>query len=143
VDPAPYRSAQLSANPRQAEGREEPLLRISQTYSAGLGEGYMEGGRCESPQRNFLRKGSNLQKQIVINLLRSKLMRERELNERKEYSNQEIIKMIQVFKGVTLAEGQGGRGRKGVVDEGEERERVRQEGMEHMKDIKGWEQEEV
>jgi hypothetical protein len=30
-----------------------------------------------------------------------------------------------------------------VVDEGEERERVRQEGMEHMKDIKGWEQEEV
>lgn len=55
-----------------------------------------------SPQKNFLRRGSNIQKQIVINLLRNKLMREREVCERKEYSNNEIIKMIQVFKGVAL-----------------------------------------
>lgn len=31
-------------------------------------------------------------------------MREREVCERKEYSNNEIIKMIQVFKGVALDE---------------------------------------
>ena len=36
-----------------------------------------EGERPESPQKNFLRKGSNLQKQIVVNLLRSKLIKER------------------------------------------------------------------
>jgi hypothetical protein len=29
-----------------------------------------------SPQKNFLRRGSNIQKQIVINLLRNKLLRE-------------------------------------------------------------------
>jgi hypothetical protein len=34
-------------------------------------------------QKNFLRRGSNIQKQIVVNLLRNKLLRERELNEKK------------------------------------------------------------
>lgn len=52
--------------------------------------------------RSFLKKGSNIQKQIVVNLLRNKLLREREVREKREYSNSEIIRMIQVFKGVAL-----------------------------------------
>lgn len=39
--------------------------------------------RLNSPQKNFLRKGSNLQKQIVVNLLRNKIVKEKELNEKK------------------------------------------------------------
>jgi len=39
--------------------------------------------RPSSPQKNFLKKGSSLQKQIVVNLLRNKLVREKELNEKK------------------------------------------------------------
>jgi|688.fasta_scaffold369255_2 hypothetical protein len=67
-------------------------------------EGNPTSSQPVSPQKNFLRRGSNIQKQIVVNLLRNKLMREREVCERKEYSNNEIIKMIQVFKGVALDE---------------------------------------
>lgn len=36
--------------------------------------------------------------------MRHKLLREREFREKKEYSNNEIIKMIQVFKGVAIEE---------------------------------------
>ena len=51
--------------------------------------------------------------------------------------------MIQVFKGVALAEGQGqGRVRR-LVEEGEGRSRVQREGRERrdlMREIRGWEQ---
>jgi len=33
--------------------------------------------------RSFLKKGSNIQKQIVVNLLRNKLLREREVREKR------------------------------------------------------------
>jgi hypothetical protein len=39
-----------------------------------------ESNLPSSPQKNFLRRGSNIQKQIVINLLRNKLLREREVS---------------------------------------------------------------
>lgn len=52
-----------------------------------------------SPQRNYLRKDSNIQKQIVINLLRNKVRRVNEPDDIK-YSKQEIMKMILVYKGV-------------------------------------------
>ena len=52
-----------------------------------------------SPRRNYLRRGSNIQKQIVINLLRSKVKRVNEPDDFK-YSKNEIMRMIQVYKGV-------------------------------------------
>lgn len=36
-----------------------------------------------STARSFLKKGSNIQKQIVVNLLRNKLLREREVREKR------------------------------------------------------------
>lgn len=80
-----------------------------------------------------MRKGSSLQKQIVVNLLRSKLLKEREQHEKKEYSNTEIIQMIQVFKGVTLTDTKFKKGLIAVESPSATRKKT------DMKEIKGWE----
>lgn len=75
-----------------------PVLKISLASSASGSEynyspqHFYEGSqsvqlKADSPQKNFLKKGSNLQKQIVINLLRNKVTRQRQLNQKKQYSN--------------------------------------------------------
>lgn len=144
--PYQFRSTQMMGSSKKNDCREDPILKIGNTYSTTFPEKYSPESqsnelRLDSPQKNFLRKGSNLQKQIVINLLRSKLIKERQLNEKKQYSNQEILKMIQVFKGVALAEGKM---KKGIVSEDSERKSIRiRKRTEKQKELNGWQQDQV
>ena len=77
-----FRSTQLTPNTMLMPTTARPMSQSA--VSASLPDrrkGYKyeeeEEERPDSPQKNFLRKGSNLQKQIVVNLLRNKLVKER------------------------------------------------------------------
>lgn len=72
----------------------------------------------------------------MINLLRNKLLKEQEDKERKEYSNNEIMKMIQVFKGV----GAEGQSRRTVLDEIGRTSSLQRMRQEQLREIKGWEE---
>lgn len=74
----------------------------------------------------------------MVNLLRNKLLKEREQRKQREYSNQDIIKMIQVFKGVALVESRKGSRR--VVAGVEAIKNGAPEYNPELHNIRGWDQ---
>ena len=55
----------------------------------------------EEKKKDFLRKGTNLNKQILTNLMRKKLSRE-VVDPENYIENEEILRMIKVYKGTDL-----------------------------------------
>ena len=135
-----FRSTQLTPNTMLVPTTARPLTQSAHSSNFPERRSYRQDeveDRPDSPHKNFLRKGSNLQKQIVVNLLRNKLVKQRELNEKREYSNHQIIKMIQVFKGVTITQTKM---KKDLISEHAHFSQPRKK-VDPMKDIRGWQNE--